>query len=136
MADATDPDEVGEASWTFLRELPAMVEFDTPQGRLLLCHGIGPDDMAGVHPFDHAAALNANDALQALLQQDRYTFVINGHTHRRMVRAVGSLTLINAGTLLTTHGAGCVVVDFESQTVRLYDVGNDGSVNEVERVDV
>jgi predicted phosphodiesterase len=134
--DATDPREVDAATRAFLAALPAMVEFETPTGRMLLCHGLGPDDMAGVQPFDRGRALDANQRLQELITSDRYAFVVNGHTHRRMVRAIGSLTVINAGTLLIKHQPSCVVADFEAQRVRIYDVTEDRGVIEAQRFDV
>lgn len=134
--DATHREEVGPEAFAFLQSLPTMVEFETPTGQLLFCHGLGPDDMAGVHPLDRGASLDGNERLQELVREARYAYVINGHTHRRMVRAIGSLTLINAGTLLAEHGPGCVAVDFESSSVRLYDVHPDGTVVEARRIDV
>lgn len=135
-ADATDPGELDAATRAFLAALPAMVEFDTPTGKLLLCHGLGADDMAGVQPHDRGRAIDANQRLQEMLAQGRHAFVVNGHTHRRMVRAIGSLTVINAGTLLTTQQPTCVVADFEAQRVRLYDVTPDRGVIEAQRFDV
>lgn len=134
--NATLREEVGPSAWAFLQALPAMVELDTPTGRALLCHGLGPDDMAAVHPHDRGRGLEENERLQELLRDGRYAYVINGHTHRRMVRAVGSLTIVNAGTLLSEHGAGFVTIDFESQSVRLYDVPPDGAIVEARRIDV
>lgn len=134
--DATDPRDVDPDTRAFLGSLPATVEFDTPTGRLLLCHGLGADDMAGVQPYDRGHALDGNARLQELLALNRYGFVVNGHTHRRMVRAIGSLTLINAGSLLAKQQPTCVVADFEVQSVRLYDVTPDRGVIEAQRFDV
>lgn len=135
-ADATDPRELDAATREFLAGLPATVEFDTPTGKLLLCHGLGADDMAGVQPHDRGRTIDTNQRLQEVIAQGRYAFVVNGHTHRRMVRAIGSLTVINAGTLLTKHQPTCVVADFDAQRVRLYDVTLDRGVIEAQRFDV
>jgi len=66
---------------------------------LLLCHGLGGDDMNGVYPGDFGYGLEVNDVLQGLIREGRYRFVVNGHTHLRMVRSFGGLTIINAGSL-------------------------------------
>ena len=53
LPDATFAEDLSEQARTYLRELPATFEFDTPIGRLLFCHGLGHDDMAGVKPHEH-----------------------------------------------------------------------------------
>jgi predicted phosphodiesterase len=136
LPDATYPDEVAEETREYLRGLPPTREFDTPIGRLLFCHGIGHDDMAGVKPHERGSDLERNEPLQALLREGRYTLVVNGHTHRRMVRAIGRVTIINAGTLLRTQEPGFVVADFRNSTVRFYDIPEDGPITESERFDI
>jgi len=130
LPGATDRDELDAATSSFLAGLPATLELDTPAGRVLLCHGLGADDMTGVQPYDHGPALDANEPLQRLLQQARYRYVISGHTHRPMVRAISGLTIINAGTLLREHAPCCSLVDFGARRIRFYDVAEDGSVTE------
>jgi putative phosphoesterase len=126
LPDATDPTELSAATLEFLAHLPATVDFRSPVGSVLLCHGMGTDDMAGIQPFDHGLALENNSALQALLRDERYQVVISGHTHRPMVRTFGDLTVINAGTLLRDQGPCCAVVDFSVRRVRFYDVSEAG----------
>lgn len=125
VPDATDPAELPSPVLSFLGGLPATAELDSPLGRVLLCHGIGDDDMSGVQPFDHGLALERNAALSVLLSENRYRFVINGHTHRPMVRTIGALTLINAGTLLRAHGPCCSIVDFAERSVRFFALSAD-----------
>jgi putative phosphoesterase len=129
LPDATDPCDLSAAALEFLAALPATVEFDSPAGRVLLCHGMGTDDMHGVQPFDHGLALDNNSALQALLRDGRYDFVISGHTHRPMVRKLRNLTVINAGTLLRNQGPCCAMADFDERRVRFYEIG-ERSVND------
>lgn len=126
LPGATDQDEVAPRVLEFLSALPATREFDTPLGKALLCHGMGDDDMAAVQPFDHGHALESNEALQTLLREARYGHVISGHTHRPMVRMIGSLTVINAGTLLTGQSPCWSVLDFEKRRIQFYEIGDDG----------
>jgi predicted phosphodiesterase len=125
---ATLPEDVSAETLAFLRALPQTAEIATPDGLALLCHGLGTDDMVGVLPFDHAQALEDNAPLQALLAGGRYRYLINGHTHRPMVRSIEGLTIVNAGTLLREHDPCCAVVDFGARTARFFDVGPDGAV--------
>lgn len=124
--DATDPAELPRNVLDFLEGLPTTAVLESPLGPVLLCHGIGDDDMTGVQPYDHGLALEHNAALSALLREGRYRFVINGHTHRPMVRTIGAITLINAGTLLRDHNPCCAVVDFSDRSVRFLSVLADG----------
>jgi predicted phosphodiesterase len=127
LKGATDPSELSAETSEFLAGLPATLEFETVSGRLLLCHGLGPNDMASVQPYDHGHALEANDALQTLLREARYRYVISGHTHRQMVRTIAGLTIINAGTLLRDHNPCCAVADFEARQIQYYAIADDGS---------
>ena len=51
--------------------------------------------------------------------------VINGHTHLPMVRTVGQLTIINAGTLDRRSRPVCSVIDFDRGKVEFFDIGLD-----------
>lgn len=125
---ATLRDDLAEATLEYLNHLPQSAVFDTPSGRALLCHGLEGNDMASVKPFDRGTALTENDALQAMLSPRQYDFVINGHTHQRMVRTIGELTVINAGTLHRDHQPGFLIVDFAERAVELYDFTPDAIV--------
>ena len=54
------------ASRAFLEELPTSRVLETLHGRLLLCHGLGDEDMVSVGEDDFGYALHANDELQTL----------------------------------------------------------------------
>ena len=125
MLQTTPSDEITGDDRTFLASLPPTRSFLTPRGPLLLCHGLGADDMAGVYPHDHGYALDANHRLHALVGGSEYRFIINGHTHQRMVRTFDHLTIINAGTLRGDKQPCFLTADFEAGTVRYYDVSAD-----------
>ncbi len=97
----------------FLNALPVMREFRSPRGHVLLCHGLGTNDMAGVKPDHEGYDISSNTDLQRLITERRYRFVLNGHTHRPMLRTFGPLSIINAGTLLREHERCFTFVDFE-----------------------
>jgi predicted phosphodiesterase len=128
LLDATVLAELSESSRAFLQRLPPMIELSTVQGVALLCHGIGPNDMAKVGPDDFGNAIETNDELQYLLRSGAFRWLINGHSHRRMVRAFPGLTVINAGTLRREHTPGFIEVDFEQGAVFAFEFAADGSI--------
>jgi predicted phosphodiesterase len=120
LPDAMPVEALSDASREFLRSLPAMAEILTPHGLALLCHGLGTNDMAELKPDDEGYALSSNLVLQNLLAQKTYAFVLNGHTHQAMVRHLGGLTIINAGTLRRGDRPCLAVVDFEQGFAELW----------------
>jgi predicted phosphodiesterase len=103
------------ATLKWISELPRQVEFAVPGGDALLCHGLGPHDMAGVKPDDEGYALASNSALHAVLGGG-YSLVVNGHTHQRMARRFSGTLVVNAGTLVREQDPGFVLIDFGNQS--------------------
>lgn len=97
----------------YLSQLPVTREFRSPRGHVLLCHGLGTNDMAGVKPDSEGYDISSNTDLQSLISERRYRFVMNGHTHRAMLRTFGPLSIVNAGTLLRDCERAFTFVDFE-----------------------
>ncbi len=112
----------------YLEALPATRDYQTVAGPLLLCHGLGTDDMCRLTDDDFGYALETNDPLQELLASQQYSFVVNGHTHRRMVRRFAGLTVINAGTLYRENQPCFALVDFEADRAQFFDVTPSGLV--------
>jgi putative phosphoesterase len=123
-------------AWAFLNQLPLTRRFETVAGSMLLCHGLGDDDMAGVSPFDNTLMLHANIALWRLVNAGEYAFVINGHTHQRMVWTFGNLTIINAGTLYRKHHPCFCLVNFVQSFVQFFNVDAEGGITEAERFEL
>jgi predicted phosphodiesterase len=114
---ATDPATLSPRARTFLESCPATLELSSPLGPLLLCHGLGPNDMARVKPDHFGIALTSNLELQALIHDRRYRLVVNGHSHRPMVRRFDTLTIVNAGTLKRDENPCVVMIDFARRLV-------------------
>lgn len=119
--NATELEELNATARAYLRSLPPTREVETPKGRMLLCHGLGADDMATLYPYDRGPELASNAALQALLREKRYRYVLGGHTHRRMVRVIDDVTFVNAGALKETREPCCLVLDFEHGIAQFHD---------------
>ncbi len=63
-----------------------------------------------------------------MVASKKFSFVVNGHTHRRLVRSFGELTIINAGTLYRKHDPCFCVADFEQLTVQYFNVDAEGGI--------
>ena len=133
MAEASVRAEVELDTWEFLDTLPLTRKLSTVAGTAMLCHGLGLDDMAGVWPRDDSPTLHANYALWQLVNRREYQFVINGHTHQRLVRSFGELTIINAGTLLYKHSPCCCLIDFAAGWVQYFNLPGKTKLEPAER---
>lgn len=133
LPDAQTRFDLDALAWVFLNNLPLWLKLETVAGRMLLCHGLGEDDMAGVWPFDDAMSLHSNLPLWRLVNSREFAFVVNGHTHRRLVRSFGEMTIINAGTLYRKHAPCFCIADFEQSLVQYFNVEGDGTIEIAER---
>ena len=97
----------------FLASLPPTLRFETSRGTLLLCHGLGTDDMAGIYPGGDDDAIAHTLRVKEL---DSYRFIVAGHTHERMARRTGATTLINPGSLCSDNSPGFFTLDFPAGT--------------------
>ncbi|HQR36146.1 MAG TPA: metallophosphoesterase family protein [Blastocatellia bacterium] len=120
-------------AWVYLNRLPIELEFETVSGWMLLTHGLRGDDMGGVWPFDDSMTLQANYPLWMMVASKKFSFVVNGHTHRRLVRSFGELTIINAGTLYRKHDPCFCIADFEQLTVQYFNVDAEGGIEPAEQ---
>ncbi|MDI1446120.1 metallophosphoesterase family protein [Polyangium sp. 6x1] len=131
LPDAHGRDRVSESARAYIASLPAMVEIPTIAGSILLCHGLGADDMTGVQPWDADTWLRHDPSLQRLLRTTSMRFVLNGHTHRRLVRPIEDRLFINAGTLYRDHDPSFGLLDLEASVVRTWLFDSDLSVQEI-----
>lgn len=129
LPDATNPRALSAQSMADLGRLPSTRTFDSPTGRILLCHGLGANDMRRLTPDDYGYALESNTELQELLTSQRYAFVINGHSHKVMIRKFNALTIINAGTLHRDFDPGFLTADFTKREVKSYLIGADVTIS-------
>lgn len=117
--------EVSAESRRFLEALPASLEMETLVGRLLLCHGVGEDDMATLTPDSRGYALQA--AIMDIRHREDLSLIVGGHTHQPMVRSLGPFTFVNPGTLHRDHEPGFMLVDLAERRAERWEVGPDGS---------
>jgi len=127
LPEATALSDLDRQSRSFLEQLPATRRLETGSGSVLLCHGLGESDMACVKPDDYGYSLETNDALTKLLVGGE-RLVMNGHTHRRMVRRIDQLTIVNAGTLCRDWDPCFALVDLVAKRVDFFPVDEQGKV--------
>jgi predicted phosphodiesterase len=132
LSDATLT--LGAEARGFLAKLPVTLRFKGPGGDVLLCHGLGDDDMASVALDADAMSIQWNDPLAALLAADRPLWVLNGHTHRRGVWSYRKLTVINGGTIFRDHDPCFSLVDLVRAEVTYLDVDGGRRVGRKETV--
>ena len=128
LPDATARKSVSYKTLERIVALPKNIEMATPAGLLLLCHGLGANDMAVLRPYTEKRALECNYDLQNLLQAGRYTYVIGGHTHQKMARKFNQMTVINAGTLKHDRAPCFLIIDFIKNLVQFYRMDFEGVI--------
>jgi predicted phosphodiesterase len=78
--------------------------------------------MAAVKPDHLRHDLERNEALKRVLAGPHFDMMVNGHTHRAMVRRVRHLTIVNAGTLHRNDERCAMILDTRAETVTVFDV--------------
>ncbi len=120
LADAHLLEELHPGSRAFIAGLADTVELETPGGSLLLCHGLGEDNMWFLgRAEDDPNGVDTWTALQAVRSWP-HSFMVGGHTHHRMVRELGRLTVINPGTLKRDQEPCVGIADFDAGSVQFY----------------
>lgn len=120
-------DDLTPPALAFLAGLPPTRRLATCRGDLLLCHGVGDDDMVRLRPRTDGYALAVMDPLHRLLADPALRLLVAGHTHERMVRSFARpagppLVVVNPGTLHRDYVPGLAIVDLERATVEFHDI--------------
>lgn len=117
-----DTRDLHDSHREWLASLPATRRFDTPLGGMMLCHGVGEDDMSRLRPDTDELTMQWMEPLHALQSDETLSLMVGGHTHERMVRALPGLTVINAGTLHRDYAPGFLLADLSRGAIQAYDV--------------
>lgn len=125
VPDAHRFEDLGQKARHYLSALPKSLEFETPMGPLLLCHGVADNDLRKVWPGTARMGPERSEELDALLRENRLRFVINGHSHYRVLVDFPGLVLINAGTLVSRHRPGISVIDFNQGVIIAHEFEGD-----------
>lgn len=118
--------ELSAETITFLKELPETLSLDLAAGKLLLCHGVGKNDMCRLGPEDYGYAISSNEDLLGLLFDTTIHVMVGGHTHRPMLRRFGRssakspLWVVNPGTLARENEPGYAILDLGRASTDFY----------------
>lgn len=114
----------------FLKDLPKTKSFDLPPalggGKVMLCHGVGENDMCQLKPDDYGYAISSNTDLLSVLFDPTIRVMVGGHTHQPMVRrferGAGKrpLFVVNPGTLARDNTPGFAIVDLTQGRADFY----------------
>ncbi len=128
------PEDCTEEDLKFIRDLPVRIDFETPKGRLLFCHGVGDYDMGGVEPGNKWYDIRTLTSLHDIADSNDYAFIVNGHTHVPMVENFKNVVIINAGTIVRDQDPVCLLVDFEMMHVRTFDMSDENFKERLEKI--
>jgi putative phosphoesterase len=128
LPEATQRNELSDDEIEYLEELPKTIEIETLKSHALLCHGFGENYMSKINPDDYGYAIESNIDLQKLIENGRYKLVINGHSHRKMIRNIQGLTVINAGSLIAEEGPSFMMIDLDEELVTQWLLEKNGKV--------
>lgn len=134
LPDAHERHLVSTEAGEWLAALPSMFELQTVAGKVLVCHGLGADDMASIKPWDDLSLISYNIGFRNLCRVSSAKFILNGHSHMRMVRNVEGRVIINAGALCRDHDPSFGLVDFETSTVYVWPFSPDCTCREAESI--
>jgi predicted phosphodiesterase len=131
LPDAHHARDLTPESIAALKALPLTRAYDAPVGKLVLCHGVGENDMQELKPDERGYGISSKKELLALLFDVNVAWMVGGHTHRSMVRPFprggdkAPLVVVNPGTLLTGHDPCFAVMDIARRRVDFYDISDD-----------
>lgn len=108
------------SSLEYLAGLPKQVTINTVAGPLLLCHGIGSNDLRKVWPGTERMPIERSQELDTIIATNRHRFVVNGHMHFKTIIHFATLKLINAGTITGNRWPGFTLIDFDTRTIDTY----------------
>jgi len=121
-------DDLDAKTLAFVRALPETATLHSVIGPVLVCHGLGSDDMDRLDPEDHYG-ISQNPTLPRL-RASGVALVVRGHTHRRWAFNFDGLRVVNAGTLETE--AGFVIVDLLDDRIHSFTLAsNDGGASTI-----
>jgi predicted phosphodiesterase len=95
--NATTLDRIQPGTRDYIATLPATRTIATPAGPLLLCHGLGGDDLFRLPPGRADPETAAR--LDAFTRGTDARWVVNGHVHQAFARTWRGVVFLNAGTV-------------------------------------
>ena len=133
IPDAHSCRDLTSESRSYLEGLAIQELIKLPQGEMLLCHGVLDRDMGKIWPGTERTSIERSEPLDDLLVREAPRIIVNGHIHYRTIIDFEDCIVINAGSLKGER-AGVTVIDFETDMVSGYLIGEDLSIKEAGNV--
>lgn len=121
IPDAHNRDDLPQEVIDFLSDLPKALHLQTPTGTLMLCHGVGDNDLRKVWPGTTRMPAERSHELDHLLAHREIQMMVNGHVHYRTLIHFNEFTLLNAGTLRGDHHPGFSLLDLGADQVTSFE---------------
>jgi putative phosphoesterase len=136
MVGATRIEDLSAENIEYIKNLKDEIEIEENTTKMLLCHGIGKNDMACIKPDDYGYGLQCNDVLWDYIARSKYSIMIGGHTHEEMVRKIDGLTLINPGSMDKNNGSNFAIIDLFRNSVDFYSVDNQKEISKIKQLEI
>lgn len=124
LPGAIHSSHLSSSSIEYLKKLPFSISLQTSLGPAILCHGIIHNVMGRVNDYDSENSLELNYAFQEFVKGPYPSIMINGHSHKRMIKTISGKIIINAGTLFRDHNPCACCIDFTSRNVIYFQIVN------------
>ena len=85
----------------------------------------GDQDLAKIWPGTERMPVERSSRLDDIIDQGRFSWIINGHVHFQSVIPFETAVLINAGTLAGNRWPGFLILDLASQTIDVFSLADD-----------
>ncbi len=106
---------VGLNALEFLCALPITLLIETASGPALLCHGVGPNDLAHLpQSFPHSFVRRC---LRIGIIPPQCTLMVHGHSHSQRHQVIEDILFVTVGALRFRPANGCLIIDTASRAV-------------------
>ena len=109
--------DLSRSTLDYLTMLPSQAKIMLGKIRVLLCHGVGRNDLKKVWPGTNLLEPIRSSELDRIISEEKFDYVINGHIHFRTMVHFKKMTLINAGTISGDFSPGCTLIDFNENMI-------------------
>lgn len=133
LVDAHQLGDLLPATQEYLMELPKTRELQTVSGSLLLCHGVGDNDLGKVWPGTVRTQAERSAELDKIIDSGEFKYLVNGHLHYRVLIDFTDLLLVNAGTLRGEF-PGVSIIDFDEGWIAAYELDLDAGRQRIKKV--
>ena len=124
VTNAHHRSDLNSKTLEYLESLPKTRTITVGQQDVLLCHGMGDQDLAKIWPGTERMPVERSSRLDDIIDQGRFSWIINGHVHFQSVIPFETAVLINAGTLAGNRWPGFLILDLASQTIDVFSLAD------------